>query len=155
MPLPSFSLSLSFCTSLLYYLVSLSIVFPFFLFLSPLLYFIILLPMSLSFASLLSLSLCLSFCLSLCLLSSSLSLSLSPYFIASCISLLSLPLTLSLFLSVFHCFITSCPSLLSRPPSLSLSLSLSKAVKCVGSFISTDRAPLSELIPVTVDPGNN
>jgi hypothetical protein len=28
-------------------------------------------------------------------------------------------------------------------------------VKCVGSFISTDRAPLPELIPVTVDPGNN
>ncbi len=28
-------------------------------------------------------------------------------------------------------------------------------VKCVGSFISTDRAPLPELIPVTVAPGNN
>jgi hypothetical protein len=28
-------------------------------------------------------------------------------------------------------------------------------VKCVGSFICTDRASLPELIPVTVDPGNN
>jgi hypothetical protein len=28
-------------------------------------------------------------------------------------------------------------------------------VKCLGSFNSTDRAPLPELIPVTVDPGNN
>jgi hypothetical protein len=28
-------------------------------------------------------------------------------------------------------------------------------VKCVGSFISTDRSPLPEVIPVTLDPGNN